>query len=451
MDDKYDAIVLGTGMTECILVGILSVKGYKVLHVDKNQYYGGDCASLNLEQLYQKFGKGAPPAELGKPFKYNVDLTPKLIMADGKLAAILRNTVVSRYNMSFVQIDGSYVTQKGKIHKVPADEREALSSSLMGLFEKRRMQKFLKWVNEYNPKDPKTHKGWDLRTKPMHEVLKEFGVDDNTIDFMGHAIALHTNDDYKNQPALPTIERLQLYANSFQCFGKSPYVYPLYGLCDIPQAFARLCAVFGGTYMVGKPVEEILFDESGKFAGVKSEGEVATAPFVLGDPTYFTQTEGKVKKIGQVGRMIVLMDHPILDKATKDSKSCQVILTQRDLGRKNDVYVVLLSHLHEVVPQGMYVAIISSNVETTNPEQEFAKVLEMIAPGGSYKEKFFATYDQYVPVTTGIEDKCYVTKSLDATSNFQTTCADIEDLYRRITGEALDIASLTAEPKEGQA
>lgn len=41
MDEEYDAIVLGTGLKECILSGMLSVSGKKVLHIDRNKYYGG--------------------------------------------------------------------------------------------------------------------------------------------------------------------------------------------------------------------------------------------------------------------------------------------------------------------------------------------------------------------------------------------------------------------------
>jgi Rab GDP dissociation inhibitor len=33
MDEQYDAIVLGTGLKECIISGLLSVNGYKVLPV----------------------------------------------------------------------------------------------------------------------------------------------------------------------------------------------------------------------------------------------------------------------------------------------------------------------------------------------------------------------------------------------------------------------------------
>lgn len=31
--------------------GLLSVEGKKVLHMDRNDYYGGDSASLNLTQV----------------------------------------------------------------------------------------------------------------------------------------------------------------------------------------------------------------------------------------------------------------------------------------------------------------------------------------------------------------------------------------------------------------
>jgi RAB protein geranylgeranyltransferase component A len=48
---NYQVVVLGTGLTECILSGLLSVEGKKVLHMDRNDYYGGDSASLTLTQV----------------------------------------------------------------------------------------------------------------------------------------------------------------------------------------------------------------------------------------------------------------------------------------------------------------------------------------------------------------------------------------------------------------
>ena len=39
-------------LQECILSGLLSVNGKKVLHMDRNQYYGGESASITpLEKV----------------------------------------------------------------------------------------------------------------------------------------------------------------------------------------------------------------------------------------------------------------------------------------------------------------------------------------------------------------------------------------------------------------
>ena len=86
-------------------------------------------------------------------------------------------------------------------------------------------------------------------------------------------------------------------SESLARYGKSPYLYPLYGLGELPQAFARLSAIYGGTYMLDKPIDEVVYDENGQVCGVTSQGETAKTKMVIGDPSYFPD---KVKKIGQV-------------------------------------------------------------------------------------------------------------------------------------------------------
>jgi len=117
MDEQYDAIVLGTGLKECILSGLLSVNGYKVLHMDRNGFYGGESASLNLNQMFEKFKSGAKaPETLGASRDYNIDLIPKFIMAAGNLVKLLIHTDVTRY-LEFKCVAGSYVYREKKFTK----------------------------------------------------------------------------------------------------------------------------------------------------------------------------------------------------------------------------------------------------------------------------------------------------------------------------------------------
>lgn len=434
MDQEYDAIVLGTGLKECIISGLLSVAGMKVLHIDRNNYYGGESASLSLVQLYERFRPGQqPPKEFGPSRDWNVDLVPKFMMANGKLVRVLLHTGVVKY-LEFKAVDGSYVLSKGKIHKVPASDMEALRSPLMGLFEKRRAKNFFSYVQDYDAADPRTHKGYDLNRMTMAELYKQYDLNEDTTDFIGHSLALHRDDAYLSQPAISTVMRMKLYHDSlFRYDGlTSPYLYPRYGLGELPQAFARLSAVYGGTYMLSKPDAQVVYDDNGVAVGVTSEGETAKAKFVVGDPGYFP---GKVQVVGKVVRAIAIMSHPIPD--TGNAASVQIILPQKQIGRRTDMYVFCCSFAHNVAANNKWLAFVSTWVETANPEAELAPGLALLGP---VDEKFVEVKEIYEPTSDGSTDKCFISKGYDATTHFETTVEDVLAMYKRITGSELDLS-----------
>lgn len=413
---------------------MLSVSGKKVLHMDRNKYYGGESASITpLDDLFAKFGIPNPDETYGRGRDWNVDLIPKFLMAQGSLVKLLIHTGVTRY-LEFKSIEGSYVMGKsGKISKVPADEKEALTSDLMGLFEKRRFKNFLVYVQEFDAQNPATWKDMDPHKNTTDELYKKYGLDENTCDFVGHALALYRDDEYRNKPCLEAIERIKLYSNSLAKYGKSPYLYPLYGLGELPQGFARLSAIYGGTYMLDKPVDEIVM-EGGKVVGVRSGTETAKCKQVYCDPTYVTD---RVKKNGQVVRCICLLDHPIPN--TKDALSTQIIIPQKQVGRNSDIYVTMVSSTTQVASKGWFIAMVSTNVETENPEAEIQPGINLLGP---IKQKFLLVSDVFEPMNDGTENQIFISKSYDATSHFETTCLNVLDIFKRGTGEEFDFSKV---------
>jgi Rab GDP dissociation inhibitor len=431
-DGEYDAIVLGTGLTECIISGLLSVQGKRVLHLDRNNYYGAETASLSLQNLFQKFRSSSPPGSLGASRDWNVDLVPKFIMSCGKLVKILLHTKVTKY-LEFKSVDGSYVFKDGKIQKVPATPSEALNSALMGFFEKRKFRNFLIFLSNYEKDKPSTYmKGKSLDQVTTRQLYEEYGLDANTQAFTGHAMALHRDDDYLDEPAAATAEAIQLYVYSLERYGKSPYIYPLYGLGGLPEGFSRLCAIHGGTFMLNKAVDEILFDDEGKAWGVKGDNEVARANIIIGDPSYFSAS--KTRSIGRVVRSICILDHPIA--GTDNAESVQIIIPALQVKRRHDIYICMVSFAHMVASQGKYIAIVSTTAQTNDPVGELAPGFSLL---GKILERFDSVSDLLEPVGDGSGDGCYISNSYDATSHFETAANDVLSLYKRITGQELDM------------
>jgi Rab GDP dissociation inhibitor len=77
--------------------------------MDRNKYYGGEGASLNLTKLWTLFrpGKEVKPC-YGHNRDWNIDLIPKFVMADGKLVRMLIKTGVSAY-LEWLPVDGTFV------------------------------------------------------------------------------------------------------------------------------------------------------------------------------------------------------------------------------------------------------------------------------------------------------------------------------------------------------
>ncbi|KAL5677112.1 hypothetical protein ACJX0J_013243, partial [Zea mays] len=114
----------------------------------------------------------------------------------------------------------------------------------------------------------------------------------------------------------------------------------------------------------------------------------------------------KVRKIDRVVRLIPIMSHPIPN--TNESDSVQIILPQKQLARRSDMYVFCCSCTHNVTPRGKFIAFVSPKAEIGNPQTESISNSPEIGLLSSVDEILYDTYDKYEPVNEPSLKNCSI-------------------------------------------
>ncbi len=98
-----------------------------------------------------------------------------------------------------------------------------------------------------------------------------------------------------------------------------------------------------------------------------------------------------------------------------------------------------MGNSHKVVAANKYCAIVSTTVETAKPEDEVAPGIALLGDKAAHVTKFNNITDSFVPVEDGVRSRVFVTASYDASSHFEEATNEVLVLYKRITGEDLDL------------
>ncbi|TBT98894.1 GDP dissociation inhibitor protein, partial [Hamiltosporidium tvaerminnensis] len=132
--------------------------------------------------------------------------------------------------------------------------------------------------NNNNTKNTNNTNNNPLNTKPflfhgstMKEQFEYFKLNTSSSDFIGHAIALNLDDNYLYKHPIETYDKIYTYVKSCTCYSSnSPYIYPLYGLSELSQAFCRKAAIQGTVYRLNTEIVGNMFGGGGE--GDRGEG-----------------------------------------------------------------------------------------------------------------------------------------------------------------------------------
>ena len=193
-----------------------------------------------------------------KPYwrRFNIDLSPKLLFSRGSLVEALISANISHY-LEFKSVTRMLTYMDGHVEEVPCSRADVFSSSVISIVEKRMLMKFLTFCLDFEQQQDQYE---EFEEKPYSEFLQSRRLTPNLQHFIIHAIAMV-------KPETSTVEGLkatQSFLQSLGRYGNTPFIWPLYGAGELPQAFCRMCAVFGGLYCLRREVSAIAISQETK-------------------------------------------------------------------------------------------------------------------------------------------------------------------------------------------
>ncbi|XP_022625128.1 rab proteins geranylgeranyltransferase component A 1-like [Seriola dumerili] len=236
--------------------------------------------------------------------RFNIDLVSKLMYSRGSLVDLLIKSNVSRY-AEFKNVTRILTYRHGNVEQVPCSRADVFASRQLSVVEKRKLMRFLTSCLE------ETEEQHAYNGRPYLEYLRDQQLGDNLQHFLLHSIAMVTEDT-------PTEVGLTSTRHFLRClgrYGNTPFLFPVYGLGEIPQCFCRMCAVFGGIYCLRHSVHCLLVDKDTNRckAVIDSRGQrISCSHFVVED----SYVAGERKKVATptrfLSRAVLITDASVL-------------------------------------------------------------------------------------------------------------------------------------------
>ncbi|KAG5899046.1 hypothetical protein JTB14_000070 [Gonioctena quinquepunctata] len=420
---NFDIIIVGTGIVESILSAAASRVGKRVLHIDKNDYYGGQWASFNLDAITkvgnrndsaqdqnesetdplafendlfnienfqmvwhipnkthltqsksnEEIEEEDPSVEsdateewnqeklLKDSRKFNIDLAPKLQYARGNFVDLLISSNVARYS-EYRSVSRVLTWFNGQLEMVPCSRSDVFSNTKVTVVEKRMLMKLLTSLND----------GEEELKKYEHKTFKDFLVDKkltpNLIHYVLYAISMSSDQT----PCHEGVEKAKRFLNSLGRFGKTPLLFSMYGSGEIPQAFCRLSAVFGGTFALSQPLKGFI-ESDNKFKSLVVGDQHIEADHLVMSLEKAPKTYVKSIKNEYISRGVLITDKSIMES----DKEHLTLLFYPPEHSKSTVTMIELGSLTGTCPKKLFIVHLISK-QSTSPEEDFKHVIDSL-------------------------------------------------------------------------
>ncbi|XP_064608436.1 rab proteins geranylgeranyltransferase component A 2-like [Liolophura sinensis] len=305
--------------------------------------------------------------------KFNIDLSPRLLYCRGAMVELLINSDVSKY-CEFKTITRVLTYLNGELQKVPCSRADVFSSKSVSMIEKRMMMKFITFCMEYE-KHPEQYQ--DFLDKPFSTFLDSRKLKPNIKHFILHSIAMATDTTL----TLQGLENTQKFILSLGRYGNTAFLWPLYGSGELPQAFARMCAVFGGIYCLRMTASSVIVDKENKYRGiVTTEGHRIESKWLVAETSYLPKQYLPSGYGSRSTCRAILMTDKSIHPADSEQLTLLHLPCPDDPNRP--VSVLELGPSSMACPQGMYLVHLCREGadNSCSPREDLQPALDLLFP-----------------------------------------------------------------------
>eukprot|EP00003_Mantamonas_plastica_P009561 TRINITY_DN1892_c0_g2_i1.p1 TRINITY_DN1892_c0_g2~~TRINITY_DN1892_c0_g2_i1.p1 ORF type:complete len:407 (-),score=110.23 TRINITY_DN1892_c0_g2_i1:96-1316(-) len=291
--------------------------------------------------------------------KYQIDMSCKVAFSRGDMISLLITSGVGRY-LEFKVIDNSFMVTDGSMQQVPASKADVFQDTTIKPMDKRRLMKFLHFCTEYATDEEAMSEVEEFRYVPFVEFLQHRKLSEALQNFIMYAITLASKDqraDLEQGQHMTTEQGLQLMARYLQSlgrYGKTAFLFNLYGTSEFPQAFCRVCAVYQGIYVLDRPIHHLVVDETDNAVThvIDAQGNKLRCKNLVVSPDYVAPLShtslDESRESGGVSRAICITDYSL----RTSTNNLNLVVPPNTAGNEATVHVVQYNYESSMVPPG---------------------------------------------------------------------------------------------------
>ncbi|KAJ9480049.1 Rab proteins geranylgeranyltransferase component A [Pseudozyma hubeiensis] len=318
----YDVAIFSTGLAQSILSAALASAGLSVIHIDKNDYYADQWASLTLSELLRwtqsvnqscrngtlsvqhvegvdlrfpsatdtKEAKSSEPSPLPPSLAsldrhYAISLAPTLLPATGPSIDCLIRSKVSSY-ATFRLLERTCVASASTddstnmtLTSVPASKEDIFKTKTLSLIAKRKLMKLLMYIGTEDWQSDLA-RDQNLARKPFVAYLAEVHkMSPDLIDAVAYGVCLCATPDETTEVAM---KRAKSHMQSVGRYGNSAHLVGQYGGAgELAQGYCRASAVKGGMFILAHGIKSAKKVVDKWEIGVDGIDEVVTADYIV--------------------------------------------------------------------------------------------------------------------------------------------------------------------------